>query len=153
MTRKIVESSFLGNNRRDFLRGFTLIELLVVISIIGILISLSLFGIQNSRKSARDAKRKSDLESIRSALEMYKADKGYYPPTTGALSPSYISSIPSDPLYPTRQYAYTVSPSGCISNCTSYKLCAALEIIPTSPPDVTGCGDCTSSCNYKTTNP
>ena len=151
MTRKIVESSFLGNNRRDFLRGFTLIELLVVISIIGILISLSLFGIQNSRKSARDAKRKSDLESIRSALEMYKADKGYYPPTTGALSPSYISSIPSDPLYPTRQYAYSASPSGCTSNCTSYNLCAALETGSGSVSCGISCGN--SSCNYKTTNP
>ena len=154
MTRKIVDSSFLGNNKRDFLRGFTLIELLVVISIIGILISLSLFGIQNSRKSARDAKRKSDLESIRSALEMYKADEGYYPPTTGALLPSYISSIPSDPLSPTRQYAYSASPPGCnnvSTNCTSYSLCAALAM--------GGSDSCSASCgseipcNYKTTNP
>ena len=42
--------------------GFTLIELLVTISIIGILIGLSVFGLQGARQSARDAKRKADLD-------------------------------------------------------------------------------------------
>jgi general secretion pathway protein G len=154
MTRKIVESSFLGNNRRDFLRGFTLIELLVVISIIGILISLSLFGIQNSRKSARDAKRKSDLESIRSALEMYKADNGRYPSTSSGMNASslaissYISSVPTDPISG-RIYVYRcTNVSG--SNCLAYDLCAALE---TGSGSIS-CGiSCGVSCNYKTTNP
>ena len=59
-------------------KGFTLIELLIVIAIIGILMSLSLFGIQGARKSSRDAKRKTDLESIRTALELFKADNGSY---------------------------------------------------------------------------
>jgi len=156
MTRKIVESSFLGNNKRDFLRGFTLIELLVVISIIGILISLSLFGIQNSRKSARDAKRKSDLESIRSALEMYKADNGRYPSTSmsginasSLAILSYISSIPTDPISG-RIYVYRCTKvSG--SDCLAYDLCAALETGGVSISCGISCG--ISSCNYKTTNP
>src|SRR4030042_7080650 len=59
--------------------GFTLIELLVVIAIIVILISASLIGLSGSRETARDAKRKTDLESIRSALEMYKSDNNKYP--------------------------------------------------------------------------
>ena len=138
-----------------YLKGFTLIELLVVISIIGILISLSLFGIQNSRKSARDAKRKSDLESIRSALEMYKADNGKYPSTSSGMNASslaissYISSIPTDPISG-RIYVYScTNVSG--SNCLAYDLCAALEARRSS----VSCGtmNCGASCNYKTTNP
>ncbi|BCX14925.1 MAG: hypothetical protein KatS3mg088_608 [Patescibacteria group bacterium] len=133
--------------------GFTLIELLVVISIIGILISLSLFGIQNARKSSRDAKRKSDLESIRSALEMYKADNGRYPSISDFNASSlplssYIASNPSDPLSPSRFYTYTCSPSG---NCNTYALCASLE---GGGAAVSGCGgNCGIGCNYKVTNP
>ena len=60
-------------------KAFTLIELLVVISIIGILIAISIFGLSGARESARDARRKSDLELIRSGLELYKADCNTYP--------------------------------------------------------------------------
>ena len=144
-----------GNRNRN--SGFTLIELLVVISIIVIITSLSLFGIQNARKSARDAKRKSDLESIRSALEMYKADCHSYPSSPGggaslvgddssdACSSSnvYLQSWPVDPLSPTREYSY--SPSS-----DTYTLCAALE---NGSGSVSGCGSCGETCNYKTTNP
>lgn len=134
--------------------GFTLIELLVVISIISILISISLFGIQNSRKSARDAKRKSDLEAIRSALEMYKADNGQYPSTSSGMNASslsigsYISSIPQDPISG-RIYVYRCTKvSG--TSCLAYDLCAALE----DGSGSVSCGiSCGVSCNYKTTNP
>lgn len=60
-------------------KGFTLVELLVSISIVAILIAISIFGIQGAKESARNAKRKADLEAVRSALEIYKADKGEYP--------------------------------------------------------------------------
>ena len=48
-------------------RGFTLIELLIVIVIIGILMSVLLVSYQGTRRTARDGKRKADLEQIRSA--------------------------------------------------------------------------------------
>jgi general secretion pathway protein G len=140
--------------------AFTLIELLVVVSIIGILISLSLFGIQNSRKSARDAKRKSDLESIRSALEMYKADNGKYPSTSGGMNASslsssqnwgnYISSMPTDPLSG-RNYVYQCT-NVTANNCLAYRLCASLETGSGSIPCGASCGSGVS-CNYSTTNP
>jgi len=60
-------------------KGFTLIELLVAMTVASVLMGLALVSYQGARKSARDGKRKADLEQIRSALEMYRADKGEYP--------------------------------------------------------------------------
>lgn len=143
---------------KKLINAFTLIELLVVISIIGVLIGLSIFGIEGARKSSRDARRKADLELIRSGLEIYKSDCGSYPAaldfggtlngngTTGCPSSnSYISQIPTDPTSPTDTYYYTRPTT------TIYALCAALE---QSSGTVSGCGSCGgSSCNYKVQNP
>jgi general secretion pathway protein G len=144
--------------------GFTLIELLVVISIIGILIGLSVFGLQGAREASRDAKRKADLEEIRSGLELYKSDCGSYP-LTGAVTSglslvgqagsvtecsgnTYISLIPSDPTSPSRSYSY-------VSAGVTYILCASLEQAPSPVMNVTGCGSCTIStgCNYRVIQP
>jgi len=73
----------LSLEKRKFLKGFTLVELLITMTVIGVLTSLALVSYQGSRKTARDAKRKADLEQIRSALEMYRTDNGAYP-TGGA---------------------------------------------------------------------
>jgi len=131
-------------------KAFTLIELLVVFSLIGIIISVSLVAYSSTRKSARDGKRKADLEQIRSALEMYRADVGSYPTTLnfgGSLtfgSDVYMAAIPNDPLAPTYQYLYSQTGQN------SYKLCAFLEMGSGDP----GCGSCGSAnCNYKVTNP
>ncbi len=141
-------------------KGFTLIELLVVISIIGLLLGLSIFGLQGARQSSRDAKRKADLEMIRSGLEIFKADCDKYyvgsslpSPLIGdgssvgcSLTNTYISSVPVDPVSATNKYAYS-------SAGVTYTLCAALENAPSPAMDVTGCGSCTAACNYKVTNP
>lgn len=99
---------------RSFL-GFSLVELLVTVSIIAILIAVGIASYSTINKQSRDAKRKSDLEQIRAALEMYRADNGYYPSTgtgswvaastsadalaglTPVLVPTYIAGIPTDP--------------------------------------------------------
>lgn len=141
-------------------RGFTLVELLVAISIIGVILSISFFGIQNARKSSRDGKRKSDLEAVRSALEMYRSDNNKYPSTSTGMdlsslpfiSPNYISSIPTDPLSNSRNYTYACT-SVVNGDCVSYVLCASLE---SGGDSVNGCGaSCGSgvSCNYKISNP
>ncbi len=51
--------------------AFTLIELLVVIAIIGFLAAVVVASINNSRGKARDAIRKSDLNEIAKAVELY----------------------------------------------------------------------------------
>jgi general secretion pathway protein G len=143
--------------------GFTLIELLVVIAIIGIMVGLSAFSLQGARESARDAKRKADLELIRAGLELFKSDCGSYPTsaslgtslkgTACATNPSmasntYISSVPGDPSTPTRKYIYDST------GATSYSICASLEQSSGS----LACGSqaassCLVNCNYVLTPP
>lgn len=59
--------------------GFTLLEILVVMVIIGILATIGLRSFSSSQVKARDARRKSDLHNIASALEVYFNDKRQYP--------------------------------------------------------------------------
>ena len=99
-------------------KGFTLIELLVVISVIGILASLLLARFGTVEKSARDSRRKSDLNQYRTALENYSIKtNGVYPVRTTvgdassgqpctALSPSYLSVCPQDPRQDGTTYFY-----------------------------------------------
>jgi prepilin-type N-terminal cleavage/methylation domain-containing protein len=60
-------------------KGFTLIELLVVIAIIGLLSTLAVVALNSARAKARDAKRISDVNQIRTALELYLNDQQAYP--------------------------------------------------------------------------
>jgi len=139
-------------------KGFTLIELLVVVSILGILLALSVFGMQGARQASRDGKRKADLEQIRSGIEMYRADCDSYPTSFGDSltgngstpnclgSNTYIGQVPVEPLYPNRDYVYS-------SNGKTYEICAALE----GGSGRVRCGSSSNcggvTCNYKVINP
>ena len=59
-------------------KGFTLIELLVVIAIIGLLSSVVLASLNSARASARDAKRKAEMQQIKTAMELYYNNNGRY---------------------------------------------------------------------------
>ncbi|MBU3957078.1 hypothetical protein KKI19_02285, partial [Patescibacteria group bacterium] len=117
---------------------------------IAVLAGLALVSFQGARKTARDGKRKADLEQIRSALEMCYSDANSYP-LTGQISSSvtcggktYLIPTPVDPST-SANYYYS-------SGGTTYTLCASLEIGGGSVPS--DCGSCGSSaCNYKVTNP
>lgn len=63
--------------------GFTMIELLVVIVILSILFVIGLGSFSGSQRKSRDSKRKTDLQNITRALELYYNDKGLYPVSSG----------------------------------------------------------------------
>ncbi|MFH2119123.1 MAG: type II secretion system major pseudopilin GspG [Pseudomonadota bacterium] len=66
-------------------KGFTLIELMVVIVILGILAGLIVPRIMGRPDEARRAKARIQIESIETALKLYKLDNGNYPTTEQGL--------------------------------------------------------------------
>jgi len=77
------KSFLIKTNKEKVLQGFTLVELLVVMAIISILATVMLSGFRSSQRRSRDAVRKSDLEQIGKALELFYSDYEFYPPASG----------------------------------------------------------------------
>ncbi len=114
--------------------GFSLIELLISITIIAIFLTVITSDFGQSKKMSRDAKRKTDLQNIQSALELYRNKYGRYPEgcrgyttntnivwsgqkgTTFAcsgnrdyikdLAPEFIQRLPVDPLSVSGAHGY-----------------------------------------------
>ncbi len=90
--------------------GFTLIEILVVISIIGFISSVLFASFSTARMNARETRRKSDLQEMKTVLELYFDSHGNYPigcwlyfEATGTnyipnLAPEFVNNLPRDPL-------------------------------------------------------
>jgi prepilin-type N-terminal cleavage/methylation domain-containing protein len=109
-------------------RAFTLIELLVVIAIIGLLSSVVLASLDSARGKAKDAKIRSDLAELRTAMALYYDSHGTYPgnpnpgygsPASTALQPLVtdgdIAAIPTSPnSIPYEYYNYGGSTGGLI---------------------------------------
>lgn len=139
--------------RKSSKLGFTLIEILVAATIIGLLSTIGLAGFQAVTRSGRDALRKTDLEQIRSALEIYKSEKYQYPAESGcsaasALVSDYINTYPVDPKSAIYNYCYNQ-----LTNLT-YELCAHLENGGSSDYSCNGAANsCGANCNYRVTNP
>ena len=79
-------------------RGLTLIELMVVIVILGILAGLIIPRIMGRPEEARRMKARVQMESIETALKLYKLDNGTYPSTEQGLQaliePPTIGQLP-----------------------------------------------------------
>lgn len=145
-------------------KSFTLIEVLVAVAIVGVLSGLALVSLGGAKTSARDGRRKADLEEVRTALEMRRSDCGSYPSgplvsgqaivgDTGCKPPSviYMEKIPYDPRDLTaskEKYYYT-------GGGNAYYLCASLEVSGGTAPHCTGATNCGTdvSCNYEVKNP
>jgi len=146
---------------------FTLIEILVVATIIGLLAGGAAISYSQINKQSRDAKRKTDLEQIRAALEMYRSNNGYYPVSTAINTTcgnntgltdetsTYLSNIPDDPKCPMYKYYYNAlsntggSCNNTLTYCTNYILASQLETNSScsSVPGGNSCGT-GNPCNY-----
>lgn len=79
--------------------GFTLLELLVVMTIIGILAAIAVPALRDSPQRARESALREDLFTLRSVIDQYHGDKGYYPADPQTLvAEGYIRKIPLDPM-------------------------------------------------------
>ncbi len=102
------------------MKGFSLIEILLVIAILAVISTIGAVSFSSIRNKSEDAKRKTDVGEIRSALEQYKSINNRYPTpnititmglefgTAGLLDAShtYMSKIPQDPDFPVKTYYY-----------------------------------------------
>ena len=88
-------------------RAFTLVEMLLVVTIIGILAALVIPKIVGRSEQARETAAHADLSSIKTALDAFEVDNGFYPKSIQDLvtAPSnarnwhgpYLEKIPQDP--------------------------------------------------------
>lgn len=137
--------------------GFTLIELLVVISIIGILTTLLMANLAGARERARDAQRKSDINQIQKALEMYKQSQTTpsYPQNPDSLVPNYIKTRPHDPKYDSTSCTANCWPDYSYARDSSdtlkYTLIACLE--NASDPQKDSTNTCSKGYSYTRTEP
>jgi len=100
---------------RNYPRAFTLVEMLLVITIIGILAALVIPKMVGRSEQARQAAAHADLSSIKTALDAFEVDNGYYPKSLQDLvqQPSnaknwhgpYLDNLPQDPWQ--NPYVYT----------------------------------------------
>lgn len=68
-------------SQKNNAQGFTLIELLVVVAIIAILSTAVLVSLNSARAKARDARVKSEMQQLKSAMELYYNNFGGYTTT------------------------------------------------------------------------
>lgn len=131
-------------------RGFTLVELLVVISIISIISAIGYVNFRGAQDTGRDARRKSDLKAISSALVSYYQDNDVYPGNFGTdylsdspswipgLTPSYIQKLPTDQKVG-NSYLYKLSDA----SRKDFELWANLD----NPNDKEALGQPNATCN------
>jgi general secretion pathway protein G len=80
-------------------QGFTLLELMIVMVVIGLLAAIAIPSYTTNIKHAREAVLKSDLHTMRTAIDSYTVDRQKGPQTLDDLVQSgYLKFIPKDPI-------------------------------------------------------
>ena len=65
-------------------RGFTLIELLIVVVILGVLAAVLIPQFTNASDDASLSAARTQLQTLRSQIEVYRAQRGQYPTSDGS---------------------------------------------------------------------
>lgn len=113
--------------------GFTLVELLVVIGIIAVLVTIVVVAVNPVRliQNSRDTKRRSDLNQIKAAMQLYYNENKNYPTTATNIpfgsvwtvsGTTYMKQVPNDT---DGSYSYTGFGT-CGTSCTDYYITAFL---------------------------
>ena len=134
-------------SEKIYLRGFSLVELLIVIAIIGILVATITVSFSDSRATARDAQRQSDLREIQIAIENYKRTNGQYPSNLQSLAPQFILEVPNDPADSSLAYSYQVNSEGSVFKLMARDTVESIIVTPDHPMsacDASRC-DCSNS--------
>ena len=89
-------------------RGFTLVEILIVVVILGILAAIVIPQFTNASTEAKLSSLKSDLQTVRSQIELYKIQHDDSPPTAAlfvtqmtvpdANGGPYMQKVPVNPF-------------------------------------------------------
>jgi len=86
-------------------RGFTLIEMMIVISIILILVGIAAGMYQGAIRRARESVLKTDLQTMRTAIDNYTMDKLQAPQALSDLVDGhYMRDLPIDPFTQQRDW-------------------------------------------------
>jgi len=102
------------SSSRHSQNGFTCIEIMVVILVLGLLATIVIQCLPGAAAKAKRTKAQADIAELKTALNRYHLDNGYYPttdqglralvtlPTTGIVplvydSGGYIERLPRDP--------------------------------------------------------
>ena len=91
-----ISKTFQGSRApRHTTRGFTLIEIMVVVIIIGLLAAVIVPQVVSKVDEAKVTKAKSDIQTLETALTMYRLDNSRYPTTDQGLAA--LVTQPTDP--------------------------------------------------------
>lgn len=104
-----------------------MIELLVVTTIIIVISSIGLVSYTSANRSARNGKRKADIEMVRQSLVLYRTDNSSYPATSNfgdmlTTISDYTSAVSVTDPKNEGEYVYTYT-----SNGATFTLSASLE--------------------------
>jgi general secretion pathway protein G len=85
--------------------GFTLIELMIVMTIIAILIGIAAIRYDKVVQHSKEAVLKTDLRTMRDAIDNYTLDKQAAPQSIDDLQQAgYLRSVPIDPMTSTKDW-------------------------------------------------
>jgi general secretion pathway protein G len=85
--------------RGDCVKGFTLIELMIVILMISILVGIAAMKYDQAILHSKEAVLKTDLRTIRDAIDHYTLDKQSAPQSVEDLAQAgYLREVPIDPM-------------------------------------------------------